>query len=145
MAHIIDQLVISVELRLRDDRHRFQHRQHLGHHWLDDPDPAAIIAVIGGWVVFAAIISIGQWLYFAFMESSPSRGSLGKIAVGLQVVDSRGQTISFARASGRYFAKFLSSMILMIGYIMAGFTAKKQALHDILADTYVIYSRQQEY
>ncbi|MBK6912048.1 MAG: RDD family protein [bacterium] len=146
VAHIIDQLVISVvSFVFVMIGIVFSIGSISAITELDDPDPAAIIAVIGGWLVFAAIISIGQWLYFAFMESSPSRGSLGKIAVGLQVVDSRGQTISFARASGRYFAKFLSSMILMIGYIMAGFTAKKQALHDILADTYVIYSRQQEY
>jgi uncharacterized RDD family membrane protein YckC len=50
----------------------------------------------------------------------------------------QGRRISFARASGRYFGKILSSAILMIGYIMAGFTAKKQALHDILADCLVL-------
>ncbi|PYV64750.1 MAG: RDD family protein, partial [Acidobacteria bacterium] len=57
---------------------------------------------------------------------------------GLKVTDLAGRRISFARASGRYFAKYLSSMTLLIGYIMAGFTERKQALHDMIAGTLVI-------
>jgi uncharacterized RDD family membrane protein YckC len=78
------------------------------------------------------------WLYFALMESSPYQGTLGKLAVGLKVTDQHGAPISFARATGRHFAKILSAMILMLGYIMAGFTEKKQALHDMLADCLVL-------
>jgi uncharacterized RDD family membrane protein YckC len=48
-----------------------------------------------------------------------------------------GNKISFGRATGRYFGKLLSAFILLIGYIMAGFTEKKQALHDIIAGTLV--------
>jgi uncharacterized RDD family membrane protein YckC len=59
------------------------------------------------------------------------------MAMGLKVTDLSGQRISFARATGRHFAKFLSGMILMIGYIMAGLTARKQALHDMVAGTLV--------
>jgi uncharacterized RDD family membrane protein YckC len=74
-----------------------------------------------------------NWIYEAGMESS----TLGKMALGLKVTDIWGKRISFARATGRHFAKYLSGAILMIGYIMAGFTARKQALHDILAETLV--------
>jgi uncharacterized RDD family membrane protein YckC len=49
-----------------------------------------------------------------------------------------GSRISFGRATGRYFARWISNMTLTIGYIMAGFTAKKQALHDIIAGTLVM-------
>jgi uncharacterized RDD family membrane protein YckC len=112
---------------------------------LEDPDPAAIIAMLGGWIIFGILSTIAQWLYFAMMESSSMRGTLGKLALGLQVIDARGQTISFGRATGRYFGKILSGLILMLGYIMAGFTARKQALHDMLADTYVIRSRAEVY
>jgi uncharacterized RDD family membrane protein YckC len=64
--------------------------------------------------------------------------TVGKMAMGLKVTDMEGNQISFLRASYRYFGKFLSSMILLIGYIMAGFTEKKQALHDIMANCLVV-------
>jgi uncharacterized RDD family membrane protein YckC len=82
--------------------------------------------------------NIISWLYFALFESSRLRGTPGKRALGLAVVDLNGQRISFGRASGRYFAKILSGLILGIGYIMAAFSEKKRALHDRLAETYVI-------
>jgi len=76
---------------------------------------------------------MGNWVYFAVLESSPWRATLGKKALGLSVVDLAGNRISFARASGRFFAKIISSMTFLIGFVMAGFTARKQALHDMLA------------
>ena len=63
---------------------------------------------------------------------------MGKKALGIIVTDISGQRISFGRATGRYFAKQLSTIILLIGYIMAAFTEKKQALHDMMAGTLVI-------
>jgi uncharacterized RDD family membrane protein YckC len=79
-----------------------------------------------------------QWLYYALLESSAWQGTLGKKALGLEVTDLDGNRISFGRATGRFFAKFISALTLMIGYIMAGFTEKKQALHDMIAGTLVI-------
>lgn len=81
---------------------------------------------------------VGLWLYYALFESSTWQATPGKRVLGLLVTDMQGQPISFARASGRFFGKILSWAILMIGFIMAGFTAKKQALHDILADCLVL-------
>jgi len=78
------------------------------------------------------------WLYFAMMESSVYQATLGKMALGLQVTDRQGNRIGFARASGRFFGKIVSGMILLIGYMMAGWTERKQALHDMLADTLVV-------
>lgn len=75
--------------------------------------------------------------YFVIMESSANQGTLGKMAVGIRVGDERGERISFANALGRYFAKILSAIILCIGYMMVGWDAKKQGLHDKLASTYV--------
>lgn len=80
----------------------------------------------------------GMWLYFALMESSAYQGTLGKMALGIRVTDLDGGQIDFGRATGRYFAKILSFITLMIGYIMAAFTGKKQALHDIIAGTVVL-------
>ncbi|MHB8132562.1 MAG: RDD family protein [Mobilitalea sp.] len=81
------------------------------------------------------------WLYFAFMESSIHQGTLGKMAIGMRVTDLDGNRISFARATGRYFGKFVSALILLIGFIMAGFTEKKQALHDMMAGCLVVMKR----
>jgi uncharacterized RDD family membrane protein YckC len=78
------------------------------------------------------------WLYFAGLESSARQATIGKSAMGLVVTDTNGNRISFLRATGRYFGKILSALILLIGYIMAAFTARKQALHDILASTLVL-------
>jgi uncharacterized RDD family membrane protein YckC len=99
------------------------------------PDPFAMLSMVAPMVFFSIII---HWLYYAGMESSKNQATLGKMALDLSVTDMNGSRISFARASGRYFGKILSGMILLIGYIMAGFTEKKQALHDKLAETLVI-------
>lgn len=78
------------------------------------------------------------WLYYALMESSTKQGTVGKMALGIKVVDLNGSRISFAKATGRYFGKFISSVILFIGFIMIAFTQKKQGLHDIMAGCLVI-------
>lgn len=88
--------------------------------------------IVGETLFFCAF-----WLYEAAMESSSRQATLGKMALGLKVTDEQGQRISFVRATARYFSKILSGMILFIGYIMAGFTARKQALHDMIAGTLV--------
>ena len=88
--------------------------------------------------VMPVLRAILIWCYFAGMESSPLRATLGKLALGIYVTDMSGQGISFARATGRYFAKIISGMILMIGYMMAGWTRRKQALHDTIAGCLVL-------
>ncbi len=78
------------------------------------------------------------WLYYALMESSPRQATLGKMALGIIVTDLNGERVSFGRASGRFWAKLASVLTLLIGYIMAGFTQKKQALHDMIAGCVVV-------
>ena len=102
-----------------------------------DPEfPIAIIAMI----VFVGIAAvIASWIYYAYTESSANQGTLGKMALGLIVTDMEGRRISFGRATGRYFAKIITGLIpLGIGYMMAGFTEKKQALHDMIVGTLVL-------
>ncbi len=88
-------------------------------------------------VVRLAFSALAKWIYEASMECSSRQATVGKMALALKVTDLEGRRISFARASGRHFAKYISGMILLIGYIMAGFTERKQALHDIIAGTLV--------
>lgn len=78
------------------------------------------------------------WLYAAIMESSDRQATFGKIALGIKVTDMNGDRISFAKATGRHFGKIVSAVILLIGYIMAAFDSKKQALHDKMAGTLVL-------
>ncbi|MCU0756772.1 MAG: RDD family protein [Xanthomonadales bacterium] len=78
------------------------------------------------------------WAYYCLQESSGAMATVGKRARGLKVLRSDGTRISLARATGRYFAKILSGIILMIGFLMAAFTERKQGLHDMLADTLVV-------
>ncbi len=92
--------------------------------------------LLGGGVT-ALLLIFGSWLYEAFMESSSYQATLGKMIFGMKVTDLNGNRISFERATGRHFAKWLSAMILFIGYIMVGFTERKQGLHDLLAGTLV--------
>ncbi len=106
-----------------------------------DPDSAANIFATTGGIIAYSIVVIGSILYFVLMESTARQGTLGKMALGLVVTDTAGRRISFARALGRYFAKILSGVILLIGYIMIAFTERKQGLHDLIASTYVIKGR----
>ncbi len=106
---------------------------------MDEGDAQAMAAgMIGGMMTLILAASAAQWLYFALMESSVKQGTLGKMALGIIVTDANGNRISFGRATGRYFAKIISGAILCIGYIMAGFTEKKQALHDMIAGCLVV-------
>jgi uncharacterized RDD family membrane protein YckC len=85
-----------------------------------------------------AMVFVVVGLYYSLMESSPWQATLGKRALRLQVTDLQGRRISFGRATGRYFAKIVSGLTLSIGYLMAGFTQRKQALHDIIAECLVV-------
>jgi uncharacterized RDD family membrane protein YckC len=102
------------------------------------PNPA-LFAVFG---IMELVIWVGAiivtWLYFAKMESGPGQATYGKRVMGLKVMDMAGQRLTFGRASGRFFGKIVSGMTMYIGFIMAGFTERKQALHDMIAGTLVI-------
>jgi uncharacterized RDD family membrane protein YckC len=87
---------------------------------------------------FVPIMSVGSWLYCAFTESSSWRATLGKRVLGLQVVTAEGDRLGFGQATVRHFMKFLSLFFLTIGFMMAGWTKRRQALHDMPSDCLVI-------
>ena len=78
------------------------------------------------------------WLYYAGFESSAYQATPGKQVMGIFVTDTEGYDITFSRATGRFFGRLLSGLILLIGYFMAAFTERRQALHDIIAKTLVL-------
>lgn len=98
------------------------------------------IAFLGIWIFIVPVVLAEGWLYYALMESSGYQATLGKRALGLKVTGMYGERITFGRATVRYFGKILSGLMLHIGFIMAAFTEKKQALHDMIASCLVIRS-----
>ena len=107
----------------------------------ENPTPDVFFAsgILAGIFMFIAGVLAIVWIYYAWMESSTTQATVGKMALGLIVTDMQCQRVSFARASGRFWAKLITNLIpLWIGYIMAGFTAKRQALHDMIASCLVL-------
>jgi len=85
------------------------------------------------------VVWIGApWLYTALFESGSRQGTPGKLAVNLKVTDLTGNPISFGRATGRYFAEWITALTLGVGYAMVAFTDRRQSLHDMLAGTVVV-------
>jgi uncharacterized RDD family membrane protein YckC len=105
------------------------------------PDPAAIVAFASSIALFVGASVLAGWLYYAYFESSEWQGTVGKKVMNLVVTDLEGNRVTFGRASGRYFARFITKLIpLGIGFVLAGITEKKQALHDIIASCLVLRS-----
>ena len=91
------------------------------------------------WSMISRILGIAiPWGYYALFESSEQQGTLGKLAMHIKVTDMEGGRVSFLRASVRHFAKILSSMLLLLGYLMIPFTSRKQGLHDLIASCVVV-------
>jgi uncharacterized RDD family membrane protein YckC len=144
VAHLIDGLILSaatfaVVIPLIFLTGLASHFQTLPRHSGEPVDPAAIAAIISLVSLFVLASILIQWLYYAYLESGEKQATWGKQALGLYVTDVAGQRISFGRASGRFFAKVVTGLIpLGIGYIMAGFTERRQALHDMIASCLVL-------
>lgn len=86
-----------------------------------------------GWLIL--------WLYNSTMETSKLQGSIGKIMLGIKVTDAAGNKISFGKSTGRNLGKIISGLIMGIGFLMAAFTEKRQALHDQMSDSLVLMNR----
>ena len=157
LAYIIDEIIISAVASILiiplsilfglgifssymfEEYDNYSMVNYLQHQSFNDITVQELFLIIMLIIMFTLVIVIIQWLYHAIMESSAKQGTVGKMILNLRVVDLLGNRISFGRATGRFFGKILSGLILNIGYIMAAFTEKKQALHDMLAGCLVIY------
>jgi uncharacterized RDD family membrane protein YckC len=107
----------------------------------EKPNPMVVVMMILPRIFFVLLLAVvASWLYWALMESSQWQATLGKKALGLYVTDLGGSRMSFGKASGRFFAgrglsmvPYLGGLYYLVDCIMAGFTEKKQALHDMIA------------
>jgi uncharacterized RDD family membrane protein YckC len=107
---------------------------------LSNPEEAAgmlgaMMAAFGAIWILSLVIQV---LYYTFMESSKFQASVGKMALGIIVTDMNGAKLDFSKALIRNLCRIISNFTMLIGYIIAGFTEKKQALHDIIAGTLVV-------
>jgi uncharacterized RDD family membrane protein YckC len=140
LAHLIDHvilgivaaplffiMVLPVIIRVANDAERNQ-----------EPSPEMIVAILSSILIYVVLAFAGQWLYEALLTSSSWQGTVGKRVLQLKVTDELGNRIGFGRATGRFFAKILSSMFFCIGFIMVGLTDRKRGLHDMLAGTVVM-------
>ncbi len=104
-----------------------------GYHTMDN-----LPMFLTGIFILAMVTGLIKILYYSILESSRHQATLGKIALGLRVTDMDGNRLDFIKAFLRNLGKILSGMMMNIGYIIAAFTPKRQALHDILANALVI-------
>lgn len=127
--------VVAVPLFFLTGFGAFLSQIHPGEDW-SETGPWLIAAAI---FFFATVSLVVTWLYHALMECSEWQATVGKKVLGLVVTDTEGRRVSFGRATGRHFGKIVTNMVpLFIGYIMAGFTEKKQALHDMIAGCLIL-------
>lgn len=103
-------------------------------------DPGEIMA-LGVAVIVGSLVSLAVGAGYEIFFISARGATLGKMALGLKVVHPDGSPISMSQSAGRYFAQWLSALILFIGYIMAGFDEQKRSLHDRICETRVIHLR----
>jgi uncharacterized RDD family membrane protein YckC len=143
VAHLIDGFILGLAMLfllvplffLMGGVGLFESLSRAGNH----PDPAQVIPFISLFLALGAVAILGQWLYSAYLESGEKQATWGKQILGVYVTDLAGNRVTFGRASGRFFAKIISGLIpLGLGYIMAGFTERKQALHDMIASTLIL-------
>ncbi len=136
-AYLIDALIVLIPLSLVYHVLGVAHGSGL----TTTHDPGGGSSVhIGLWLRHPAdVVTLAvAWLYEALQESSARQATPGKRALGLIVTGSEGARIGFGRATGRHFAKYLSALILGIGFLMVAFMPRKRGLHDVIASTLVM-------
>ncbi len=107
--------------------------------WLSQAEPAVALNVminnIGELMILGLVITL---LYYAFMESSKYKATIGKMVLRLEVTDLNGIPLNLGLALIRNFSKLFSTLFFLIGYLLIGLTPKKQGLHDMMANTLVL-------
>jgi uncharacterized RDD family membrane protein YckC len=107
-------------------------------------DPSAALAMLPallGMMGISVFVNLVLGVSYEAWFVSQKGGTIGKLALGLQIIRLDGSRLSAGQAAGRYFARILSIMIFYIGCIMAGFDSEKRALHDRICNTLVIHSK----
>ena len=80
-----------------------------------------------------------MWVYYCLQVSSNWQATLGMKLIGIKVIDQQYKVVSLSKATKRYFSAFLSVLIFDIGFLMIFITKEKEALHDKITNTKIIY------
>jgi len=104
----------------------------------DEMTPERLMSILFGSLSMWLVRTFAEWVYFSAFQSSARQATPGQMLLGVRVTGLDGGRIGFGRATGRYFASWLSAAILLIGFIMGAFTERKQTLHDMIASTLVL-------
>ncbi|MDD1681583.1 MAG: RDD family protein, partial [Methanoregula sp.] len=107
---------------------------------VDTLTPEGTMAALLGSILaaYGIVLIVIPWLYFAGFESSRSQATPGKLLMHIVVTDMTGNKPTFARVTLRHFAKFVSALIIFIGFLMIGLTQRRQGLHDRIAGCLVL-------
>ena len=97
-----------------------------------------VALIFFNWFIYIIIAAFIPFLYYGICEGSSMSASLGKKMFGLIVVDEQGRKLSSAKGFTRSICRVLSGLIFGIGYFIALFDDNGKALHDKLANTFVI-------
>ena len=139
-AFVVDAIIASIPAALLCLPFLYKQIEALGQMSENDPAMTGIaVLVMLVYAFWLLLTSVCFWLYFSLLESGEKQATYGKRLLRIKVVGKDGNRISFAHATGRFFAKFLSYATFYIGFIMAGLTNRKRALHDYIAQTYVVH------
>ena len=95
--------------------------------------PTALALIVVDFIIIA--------LYYCLFEASAIQATIGKYIAGIKVTDMGGSRISYSKAFLRRIYSLLSIIPIFIGYIVAGFTPRKQTFHDMLAKTVVVVNK----
>jgi uncharacterized RDD family membrane protein YckC len=141
-AWVIDQLIIAIPFNIVSDLLVSYHQPTVT--TTTDANNNVSIHWHGDWRTLGLLLLasiVATWLYTSILQSSSRQATVGKMALGLIITDLDGNRISFARASGRYLATFLTNLTFGIGYLMVIWTKRKQTLQDKVAGTVVTPKR----
>jgi len=109
--------------------------------WVAEGEVGLFLLMIPGLFFGWLLALVFAWIYYAALESSPKQATVGKMALGMVVIDLEGRRISFLQATGRLLGKIVSALILCVGFIIIGFTNRKQGLHDMMSGCLVVVKR----
>ena len=107
----------------------------------DGMDSGALWSLLSAGMILNLVQAMIAWVYFSLMHSSSRQASLGMMAMGLRIATVDGRRISFARATGRFLATWISNLTFGIGYLIMLFTERRQTLHDLIAGTVIVRVR----
>jgi uncharacterized RDD family membrane protein YckC len=98
-----------------------------------------VFYAIGGEALGTIVGLLFGLAYFTFFEGGPRGQTLGKMALGIRVVDfSTGGPIGYGRGIVRYLGRIVSGIVCLLGYLWMLWDREKQTWHDKIATTVVV-------